>query len=504
MKRTKIFAALVVSVVLAVPAAALPAAADDGPTGPSGPPERVVVLTPADSSGQPPTMSADGSYTLTSASGKALGSRGHVNFPAPTPRRTAAQRLAGTGLGNVAGVAHATLAPAPATATAEKGSPSRKDNGVDPAAEDADFESLAAQADPSELAAPSYAPTDYSVQDYEDVQIDDCMTDPATYGADASVRSHLFLCSGSKVTVTAFSCWLGVFCEPVGWVNFTLTTIGRAQDPVASARSVSIISLMRDVIPGGAQPELAMAFEVRLSMNCSAAPTLGSACENDFPEGLTMPMTEWAAYQGGVPFNLTGPSTDGVGADRLSFYDFDTQISLIGANSLTFGAGSFRCDYGRGMNTVTGCVFPSWAERFTRMSLTDPTHSLAAQHIQTALYNPSVTNPPGVNKVIPGLESTGLFSHGPSTSRSTAPTGARPWARAASTTTTTSTTVATSAWSATSSPSPRHCRAQARAGTSPSSRCRQHRTRPAGMPSTPGTTPSASSTGDRFYVSVRQ
>lgn len=388
MKRTAVFAALTIAAALAVPATALPAAADTSPSSPPGPPQRVVVLTPADASGKPPTMSADGTYTITSASGKALGTRDQVLFRRPKTKPTAAERLAGKGLPAAAPLPSA-LPSSPASSTST--SPTNTSSTATAAVSAAD------------------SPIEYSVQSYEDVNINRCMDDPATYGPDAVVRSHLFLCSGEKLTATAYSCWFGYFCEPVGWVDFTVTTIGRAQDPISGPRSVSLISLMTDVIPGGPEPELAEAFNIQLTTNCTPEAGLGSACENDNPQGLTLPMAEWITNQGGIPFSLTGPAADGVGADLLSFYDFNTQISLVGSNSTTFGAGTFRCDYGRAMNTPTGCVFPAFADRFRRMSLTDPTTTDASAHIWTALNTPDATNPPGVNKAIPGLESASLF-----------------------------------------------------------------------------------------------
>lgn len=76
---------------------------------------------------------------------------------------------------------------------------------------------------------------------------------------------------------------------------------------------------------------------------------------------------------------------------------------MVGSNSATFGAGEFRCDYGRGLSVVSRCVFPTATETFSRLSATDPTHAQAADHILTALYQPSLTMPPVENKVIPGL-----------------------------------------------------------------------------------------------------
>lgn len=236
------------------------------------------------------------------------------------------------------------------------------------------------------------------------------MADTATYGDTANARSHLFLCSGNTVTATAYSCFFGIFCEPIGWVTFTTTTIGLAQDPDGSARSVSQVSLLQDFLPDGPNPEAILSVPMQVSMDCTPAAGLGTACENDRPEGMTMPLAEWTTYQGGVPFNLTGPDGDGVGADLLSFYNFDTRLTLTdNGSTTTFGTGQFRCDYGRSLNTATGCVFSLPVDRFRRLSLSDPTVAAAALHVRDALFAPDSTNPPGVNKQIPGLEATKKF-----------------------------------------------------------------------------------------------
>jgi hypothetical protein len=70
-----------------------------------------------------------------------------------------------------------------------------------------------------------------------------------------------------------------------------------------------MISLMHDVIPGGPQPQLAMAFQIRVSMDCAPVPGLGTAYQNDYRTGMSLPMAQWAAPGGVGSTSALPPAT---------------------------------------------------------------------------------------------------------------------------------------------------------------------------------------------------
>jgi hypothetical protein len=121
----------------------------------------------------------------------------------------------------------------------------------------------------------------------------------------------------------------------------------------------------------------------------------------------TWTIAEWEATPvQSAFFRWTTPITDGVDVDMFSMYDFSTTVSLRGGagGSLTYGAGSFRCDNAPTFvrqSIPSGCVFPTTG-RFQRLPLSDPAIAQASNHVWTAIFDPNSTNPPGDNKVIVG------------------------------------------------------------------------------------------------------
>lgn len=158
------------------------------------------------------------------------------------------------------------------------------------------------------------APNEYAVQSYAEIGINDCMADPGTYGADAAPANHLFLCSGDKLTAVRYRCFLGVFCSPIAWADFRVTSIRRATEP---GRSVSVVSLMDNFVFGGDVAQI-LPVQLRLSMNCARGAGLGTVCEQDNPLGSTNSIATWSSSTIGTPFTFTAPAGDTFGDDGLS------------------------------------------------------------------------------------------------------------------------------------------------------------------------------------------
>jgi hypothetical protein len=88
------------------------------------------------------------------------------------------------------------------------------------------------------------------------------------------------------------------------------------------------------------------------------------------------------------------PATDAYEADLVSYYDYSTTVSMVGSNSVTFGAGRIRCDNAPYISLSSGCAFPSPGDFFGRLSVADTTVAVAANHIAFAQYYPDDTIPP--------------------------------------------------------------------------------------------------------------
>ena len=411
--RARLIAAAAATAILAA-ATATPATADDTVASNSQA-ETVTLVLPGVAAGdQLPRVEVAAPHDVIAPDGTNLGPAASFDaFVPPAPVTTPAQ--ARRGVMPTPHRPHPLLAPPPANATAPKGSPSRKDSNANVPAENDEMDSLGAKLDAEEpVAEPTLTASSSTAfmepEDYERYDINDCMSSEGVYGNVAKAMNGLYSCSGSPVTVVQYRCFFGVFCEPVGTASFTMTTIGYANN---RSRTLAFAGLMRDFVYAGDYSAL-LGAPITVSMSCAPTPGYGTACESTYPTEDTRTISEWetTAMQSAY-FEWSTPATDGVDADMFSRYDFSTKVALRGGagGSLTYGAGVFRCDNAAvfaAQGIPPGCVFMTAAERFERLSLTDPEVTQAANHVNTAIWHPELTIPPADYKVIPGGDSTGI------------------------------------------------------------------------------------------------
>ncbi|MFI7005542.1 NucA/NucB deoxyribonuclease domain-containing protein [Streptomyces sp. NPDC050145] len=205
------------------------------------------------------------------------------------------------------------------------------------------------------------------------------------------VIDHFTWCKVSDHRVWVKECNSWGICQETGSATFRLSTVGMGKN---GSRDIEFVSLMDQIsIVGTAATE-----PVTLDIACTA--TNGSACNGDALNRQTYPMAEWKATPSAY-FHFSSPEAGAVGADLISWYDFEGSVKVRSASD-SFGKNTFRCDSSTYIAQSKGCVFDSTIELWYDLSVSDSTVNESAQHILDAQYRPELTVPTWSGKTVPG------------------------------------------------------------------------------------------------------
>jgi hypothetical protein len=209
---------------------------------------------------------------------------------------------------------------------------------------------------------------------------------------------------------------LGSVEREIGRAEFNVTIIGTGWDGTMidpndfvdpsknQIKFVTVLHKFRNVT--GTGPGLLLKFDVTCNALSGAAP-----CEEDpLFQAVPKPVAEWQRDGGQLIRYLHSPLV-GSGPDRLSFYDFNYEMTgkQGGASDTvsTAPGGTYRCDAASSPTRGgRGCMFHDTDEIFARLSV-DPTTNYFEEvtHIFDVFFRPEVTvprPPAGVIKDVPG------------------------------------------------------------------------------------------------------
>ncbi|MFP8903927.1 NucA/NucB deoxyribonuclease domain-containing protein [Streptomyces atacamensis] len=227
-----------------------------------------------------------------------------------------------------------------------------------------------------------------------DIDIIDCQNEPYSYTDSGLVIDHFSWCQASYYDVEIKRCTSSGSCTTVGKANFRLTTIGHGTD---GDRKVEFVTLMDDVTLTGDVGQVSSQL-LRISMECT--PYSSAQCTADANNGKTDTISGWQSVPSTF-FRFTSPLTGSTGTDQISWYDFHSTLTLVGANSVEMGGNGFRCDSATYVYNK-GCVFDLVIELWYDLSVSNPDVDETAYHIYEAQYWPDRTVPSWEGKTVPG------------------------------------------------------------------------------------------------------
>ena len=235
----------------------------------------------------------------------------------------------------------------------------------------------------------------------QDITSADCYANPASQNAPGVALDHLHYCRVEFLVITRLLCNSSGDCQTTGRVQWRSATIGRSS--ASGKRNVNFVTVFDQwgVTGDGASSSLTV------SMTCTM--TVGSVCNNEpgIANTYTRTIPNWISAPT-VYFEFTSPMVGSFGLDKISQYNFKSVFTLIGANTLSSGSNTFRCDSATYLPSIAGgCVFPSVSELF-KLRKSDQRVDETANHIERAQNSPLATLPPALFKVIPGKPGSGL------------------------------------------------------------------------------------------------
>ncbi|MFC7017938.1 NucA/NucB deoxyribonuclease domain-containing protein [Streptomyces viridiviolaceus] len=228
-----------------------------------------------------------------------------------------------------------------------------------------------------------------------------CMENSRTYREYGWTIDHFFHCQGTRQTLYKRQCRL-FWCWNVGSFSFRATTIGQGYD---NQRRIYYGTLLDQIEVRGDVSGLSMRHEI----HCRA---LGDdpACEAEFGNGRTAPLTDWLRDRGSYHFFRSAHGGDA--PDLKAYYDITQEFTAIyqdgRTRSITTGRGGHRCDsasYIPGRSSA--CVFDVVIPVMSSISIRDPEVRQTARNIRDAQYRPERTVPAYAAKEVPGAPDSG-------------------------------------------------------------------------------------------------